>query len=661
MNDHHPVDADTSLLQDGALAPTRTEQRYRAIVEDQTELVCRYDPNLNLTFGNRAYCKSFGLTPDELIGKSILSKIPPEEREAGIAHIRALTQTNPVAISVHHSLQADGSLRWVEWKDRAIFDEGGQIVEYQAVGRDITEQKRAETELLETQERMRLFIEHAPAAIAMLDTDMRYVAVSRRWLSDYRLGDENIIGRSHYDVFPEIPERWRNIHQRCLKGAVEMSDADRFPRLDGSHDWVRWEIRPWRHTDGRIGGILLFSEVITDRVNARNDLEEAYDALERRVTERTIELERAKERLEAIFNHSGDGILLVDVQQGIQQSNDTFNRMLDLGERSALGLSLLTWVHPDDMARINASLRDAASAQHPQGVEARLRRSDGTFIEVEISIAPINRSVYSVTNLVCIIRDITERKQAETTLKLMLEQEKELVELKTRFVSTASHEFRTPLAAILAATESLSLYRHRMSDEQISERLTRIGQQVGFLQSIMEDVLQLSSFQARKMECRPVVGDVARLCRDLVEEFDAQAEHQGRIRCDCPDTAVLVAYDPRLLRQAVSNLLHNALKYSAGEQPVDLQLSHDEQAIRICVRDAGIGIPPDDIKHIFEPFHRADNVGSISGTGLGLSITKQAIDLHNGTITVESEVGKGTSFTVTFPREPERYSAHDLP
>lgn len=166
----------------------------------------------------------------------------------------------------------------------------------------------------------------------------------------------------------------------------------------------------------------------------------------------------------------------------------------------------------------------------------------------------------------------------------------------------------------------------------------------------MEDVLQLSSFQGRKTECRPVMGDVARLCRDLAEEFDGQAEYQGRIRCDCPATPVPVAYDPRLLRQAVSNLLHNALKYSAVEQPVDLQLSHDEQAIRICVRDSGIGIPPDDIKRIFEPFHRADNVGSISGTGLGLSITKQAIDLHNGTITVESEVGQGTRFTVSFPR-----------
>jgi PAS domain S-box-containing protein len=130
---------------------------------------------------------------------------------------------------------------------------------------DVTDRRAAERRLKEREEQLRLFIEHSPAAVAMLDRDMRYVVASHRWLSDYRLKDEKIIGRSHYEVFPEIPERWKAIHRRCLGGAVEMCEADPFLRMDGSTDWVRWEIRPWPTEDGSIGGIIIFSEVITER------------------------------------------------------------------------------------------------------------------------------------------------------------------------------------------------------------------------------------------------------------------------------------------------------------------------------------------------------------------------------------------------------------
>lgn len=113
--------------------------------------------------------------------------------------------------------------------------------------------------------RLRLLVEHAPAAIAMFDSGMRYLAVSNRWLSDYRLVREEIIGRTHYEIFPEIPERWKDIHRRCLAGAVDRCEEDPFHRPDGTTDWVRWEIHPWEQEDGTIGGIILFSEVITER------------------------------------------------------------------------------------------------------------------------------------------------------------------------------------------------------------------------------------------------------------------------------------------------------------------------------------------------------------------------------------------------------------
>ncbi|MDH5446700.1 MAG: ATP-binding protein [Gammaproteobacteria bacterium] len=149
--------------------------------------------------------------------------------------------------------------------------------------------------LFQDQNHWELMLKHIPAAIAVLDNELRYVAATQRWVDDYKLNDQEVLGKTHYEIFPDIPQRWKDIHSNCLQGNSQHCEADPFPREDGGTVWIRWEIQPWYLKDNSVGGIIMFTEVIT----AQKELEQLNAELEQRVVERTYELNLAKEKAEA--------------------------------------------------------------------------------------------------------------------------------------------------------------------------------------------------------------------------------------------------------------------------------------------------------------------------------------------------------------------------
>lgn len=264
----------------------RQQELLRAVVENNIDAMFIKNSEGRYLFINAACGEVIGCAPEKAIGSFDRDLFPPEAAEAMRRRDQEIMEGGKVETFEETVPTAQGPRTFLTTKiplpgadnryDRLI-----------GVARDVTVQKRAEAALREREEILRLFVEHSPAAIAMLDTDMRYVAVSRRWLSDYGLGDRELIGRSHYEVFPEVPQRWKDIHRRCLAGATERMDEDPFVRADGRIDWVKWEIRPWSKIENGIGGIIIFSELVTAHKQAEAEREKLLDEL----TARNIEME----------------------------------------------------------------------------------------------------------------------------------------------------------------------------------------------------------------------------------------------------------------------------------------------------------------------------------------------------------------------------------
>jgi signal transduction histidine kinase len=240
------------------------------------------------------------------------------------------------------------------------------------------------------------------------------------------------------------------------------------------------------------------------------------------------------------------------------------------------------------------------------------------------------------------------RHEAEQTLRDALRERQEQVELKSRLVSIVSHEFRNPLNTILFSAELLQRYGNEVSDEKRSTYFQRINGAVKRMNQLLDDVLMIGTADAGQMQFHPFPVDIVAFCQEVIQEFQPYTgdivEFTGQISVD-----PLVVVDEKLLRHILTNLISNAIKYSPQGAIVEFNLTLDAQNAVFRIQDQGIGITAADLDKLFTAFHRGHNARRIPGTGLGLSIVKQCVELHRGSIAVESDPGYGSSFTVTIP------------
>ena len=313
----------------------------------------------------------------------------------------------------------------------------------------------------------------------------------------------------------------------------------------------------------------------------------------------------------------------------------------------------LSLIHPDQIYQYNNRLKQYLSGTTESfESEQKMLCKDGSYKWI------LNRGkIISYDKkgkphrMIGTITDISSRKEFEKSLMDSLIKEKELNELKSKFVSMTSHEFRTPLASILMASETLSLHWDKMKVDDIKERLGRITKNVDFLKKILEKVLSLSHLESGKMSFSPEEICVNEEINEILESdsFGSCKSHKISFKADA-DKQIMLNADKQMVRQLLINLLGNACKYSDEGSEVAILLNENADSVMLSVKDNGIGIKPEDLKDVFKPFKRGENVGNIHGTGLGLALAKEFVQRHGGYIDVKSELGKGTLFSVVFPK-----------
>ncbi|HVC46443.1 MAG TPA: EAL domain-containing protein [Terracidiphilus sp.] len=288
----------------------------------------------------------------------------------------------------------DGAVRWVHGLGQLEFDADGQPVVMRGTIRDITERKHAEAELTASQELLRVFVQHAPAALAMFDREMCYLAVSRRYLDDYGLQGQRVIGRSHYELFPDLPEKFLESHRRGLAGEAMRSDADLFERADGTVQWIRWDLLPWRTATGQVGGIVLFADNIT-AMKAKDE-----------------KLHLAAE----VFSQASEGILITDAKGSILDVNEAFTRITGYTREEILGENpriLNSGRQGRDFYK--EMWRTLGEAGHWSG-EIWNRAKDGHLIAEMLSINAVRDEMGRLRHYVALFSDITVAKEQERKL-----------------------------------------------------------------------------------------------------------------------------------------------------------------------------------------------------------------------------------------------------
>ncbi len=599
----HAEQQDLLLVRDIAARKNVEEAQARlaAIVTSSADAIVGKTLDGIVTSWNEAAERMFGYSAGEMIGQSIRRLVPVDRQREEDTILARMARSESIERREMMLLAKDGRTLDASITVSPMRDSEGRIIGCSKIIRDITQRKRTEARLAEREAQLALFVEHAPAAIAMFDTEMRYLAASRRYVSDFRLPpDIELIGRSHYEIFPDIPPRWREVHARVLAGEELAHEEDPFLRLDGRTDWCRWLMKPWRTADGR-----MFSEVITDQVAARRALADS------------------EARFRATFENAAVGIAHFDPDFRWLRVNEALCRILGYRADELVTKSLEDINHPDDLRTCLTHVERMRDREIDSfGMDKRYRRKDGSMVWIRLTNGCARKSDGSVDYFVCLFEDISARKHAE----------EELRKSEERFRSSLLH---APLPILLFDDQEqiLAISQSWLAASSYSrEELRRIedwttracGERSG---EVLEQVREIISTepQARPAELMIRTKDGRERTWSFVSSaLGTQSDGRRLFVCIAQDVTEQKAHEEHvhLLMREVNHraknmlsLVHAIARQTAAREPADFipRFTERIQALAanqdLLVRNEWQGVGVDDLARA-QLAHFADLVGS---------------------------------------------------
>jgi two-component system cell cycle sensor histidine kinase/response regulator CckA len=505
----------------------------------------------------------------------------------------------------------------------------------QALEKEATRRSETEKALRESEKQLRIFIENTPASVAVCDLKMRYLAYSRRWITDYKLNDDNLIGRSHYDVFESIPARWKDEHKRCFSGEIIENEEEPFVRANGTLDWVRRKVYPWRKPNGEIGGLIMFTEVITERILAQNALIES------------------EEKYRNLVDNATEAIFIIQ-DETIKFPNPKTLEILGYENEEFQPLRYKEFIHPEDRQLVFDMHRRRLAGEEdlPTTYSFRVINKHGAEFIVELNAVRILWEGRPAT--LNFMRDITEQKNLEASL-----QQAQKMEAIGTLAGGIAHDFNNLLLGIQGSNSLMMMdtdpyhphYDHLKSIEECVKRATNLTRQL------------LGYARGGKYEVRPI--DINQIIRAIADMF-GRTKKEIVINTEYQDDVWTVDADRTQIEQVLLNLLVNSsqampqggslfLKTKNVNLTKSLTGRHNVlpgRYVKISVKDTGCGMDESTRRRVFEPFFSTKQRGQ--GTGLGLASSYGIVRNHGGFITVDSIKDLGTTFTLFLPASHEQ-------
>ena len=503
---------------------------------------------------------------------------------------------------------------------------------------EITERKNAERSLRKSQEQLLSLVEQAPLSIAMLDREMRYIVTSHRWIAEYGRGHANLSGFCHYDVHPDIPAAWKEIHRRGLAGELLKNEDDLWVQADGTRLWLRWAVQPWRDAHDKIGGIIISAENITERKQMQIALQDSEQRF-RTMTNSISQLAWIAHR---------DGFIHWYNHRWYEYTGTTPGEMEGWGWQK---------VHdPQRLPAVLAQWQESIALGQPFEMEFPIRGADGRFRRFLTRAVPFRDSSGRVEQWFGTNTDVDELKRAEDEIKALNSDLESRVARRTfeleaankeleAFSYSVSHDLRAPLRAINGfAGIVLEEFSSQLPEEgqRYLERVRAGGQRMG---ELIDDLLTFARLGRQPLQRKNI--DTTRLVQDLWAELNQSAgnrEIEARIGELPPCLG-----DPILLKQVWTNLLSNAMKYTRGRAPAVLEVGckQNEGECVYFVRDNGVGFDMQYANKLFGVFQRLHRADEFEGTGVGLAIVQRVIHRHGGRVWASAELNHGATFYFT--------------